>query len=218
MNNNYNIYRKKMFLPEYGRHIHDMVDALLEIENREERNRKARTLIAIMGNLQPQLRESAEYAHKLWDHLFIMSDFKLDVDSPYPIPTRETFEVKPARLPYPQSHIAMKHYGKNVRSVIKVLEKTKNQDVVQGVVNNLARYMRTKSYEYNQEHPNNEVIIKDIKRMSDNGIILDEEAINLIKSEYKQPFNGRNKKNQFQKKNNKNQKNNHRHQLQNRNK
>lgn len=218
MNKNYNIYRKKMFMPEYGRHIHDMVDELLTIEDRDERNRKARVLIDIMGNLQPQLRDSAEYAHKLWDHLFIMSDFKLDVDSPYPVPTRESFDVKPVKQSYPGNDITMKHYGKNVRTVIKTIEKSDDQRLVQAVVNNLARYMRTKSYEYNQEHPNNEVIIKDIKSMSENGIIMDEEAINHIKSEYKQPFNGRNKKAQFQKKNNKNQKNNHRHAAQNRNK
>lgn len=218
MNKNYNIYRKPLFLPEYGRHIHDMVDELLTIEDREERNRRAKTVIAIMGNLQPQLRESADYAHKLWDHLFIMSDFKLDVDSPYPIPTRESFEIKPRRLKYPDSKIAMKHYGKNVRTVIKVLEKSDDQELVQAVVNNLARYMRTKSYEYNQEHPNNEVIIKDIKSMSDNGLTLDEEAMTHIKSEYKQPsFTGRNKKNGFQKKNGKNQKNSFvRHTAQNR--
>src|SRR5574344_1942101 len=206
MKKNYNIYRKRLYLPEYGRHIHDMVDELLTVEDRDERNRRARTLVGIMANIQPSLRELADGQHKLWDHLFIMSDFKLDVDSPFPIPTAVTLTPVPRKPDYPSDRIAMKHYGKNVRNVIRYLEKLHDRDTVDAVVNNLARYMRTKSYEYNQEHPDNAVIIKDIKKMSDNGIVVNEDAINNIKSEYKTPFSGHGKKNNFQKKNNKNQK------------
>ena len=108
---------------------------------------------------------------------------------------------------YPEGRIAMKHYGKNVRNVVRVLENLKNQQVVDTITGNLARYMRTKSYEYNQEHPNNEVIIKDIKRMALGTIEVDEEAISSLKSDYKQNFTPYGKKGQFQKKNNKNQKN-----------
>lgn len=84
MQKNYNYKRRKLFLPEYGRHIHEMVDSLMQIEDRRERNRQARAVIAVMGNLNPLLRDTADFTHKLWDHLFIMSDFQLDVDSPYP--------------------------------------------------------------------------------------------------------------------------------------
>ena len=87
MQKNYNYKRRKLFLPEYGRHIHEMVDSLMQIEDRRERNRQARAVIAVMGNLNPLLRDTADFTHKLWDHLFIMSDFKLDIDSPYPIPS-----------------------------------------------------------------------------------------------------------------------------------
>lgn len=82
MQKNYNYKRRKLFLPEYGRHIHEMVDSLMQIEDRRERNRQARAVIAVMGNLNPLLRDTADFTHKLWDHLFIMSDFQLDVDSP----------------------------------------------------------------------------------------------------------------------------------------
>ena len=188
MRKNYNYTRRKLYLPEYGRHIQEMIDSLLAIEDRRERNRQARAVIAVMGNLNPLLRDTADFTHKLWDHLFIMSDFQLDVDSPYPQPSRQELTVAPHRMPYSQGRIAYKHYGKYVERMIRRLADEKNPQVVSRTVDNLARYMRTKSYEYNQEHPNNEVIIKDIKKMSGNAIQIDEVALNNIRSDYKQPF------------------------------
>lgn len=175
-------------MPEYGRHIHEMVDSLMQIEDRRERNRQARAVIAVMGNLNPLLRDTADFTHKLWDHLFIMSDFQLDVDSPYPQPSRQELTTAPRRMPYSSGHIEYKHYGKYVERMIRRLADEKNPQVVTRIVDNLARYMRTKSYEYNQEHPSNEVIIKDIKKMSGNAIQIDEVALNNIRSDYKQPF------------------------------
>lgn len=194
MEKNYNIYRKYLQLPEYGRHIHQMVDNLMKVENRAERNRKARYVIDVMGNLNPLLRDTPEFTHKLWDHMFLMSDFKLDVDSPYPIPTSTTLTPVPAAMPYPDKRVEMKHYGKYVKSMIRSLESDDDPEAVQEIVSDLARYMRTKSYEYNQEHPNNESIIKDIKRMSGFRLNVDEEELSLLKSEYKQPIQRNNKK------------------------
>ena len=116
MKKNYNYTRRKLYLPEYGRHIQEMIDSLLEIEDRRERNRQARAVIAVMGNLNPLLRDTADFTHKLWDHLFIMSDFQLDVDSPYPQPTRQELTIAPRRMAYSQGRIAFKHYGKYVFS------------------------------------------------------------------------------------------------------
>ncbi|WP_295938902.1 DUF4290 domain-containing protein [uncultured Alistipes sp.] len=191
MKKNYNYTRRKLYLPEYGRHIQEMIDSLLLIEDRHERNRQARAVIAVMGNLNPLLRDTADFTHKLWDHLFIMSDFQLDVDSPYPKPSRQELTITPNRMPYTQSRIAFKHYGKYVGRMIRGLAGEKNQTVVARSVDNLARYMRTKSYEYNQEHPNNEVIVKDIKRMSEGAIEIDEVALNNLRSDYKQHFTAR---------------------------
>ena len=188
MQKNYNYKRRKLFLPEYGRHIHEMVDSLMQIEDRRERNRQARAVIAVMGNLNPLLRDTADFTHKLWDHLFIMSDFQLDVDSPYPQPSRQELTTVPRRMPYSSGHIEYKHYGKYVERMIRRLADEKNPQVVSRTVDNLARYMRTKSYEYNQEHPNNEVIVKDIKQMSGGAIEIDEVALNNIRSDYKQHF------------------------------
>ena len=191
MKKNYNYTRRRLYLPEYGRHIHEMVDQLLQIEEREERNRQARAVIAVMGNLQPLLRDTADFTHKLWDHLFIMSDFQLDVDSPYPRPTRDELMMAPRKMQYSQERIAYKHYGKYVQHMLRKLCTESDREATTIAIDSLARYMRAKSFEYNQEHPNNEVIIKDIKQMSDGGIEIDEVALNNLRSEYKQHFSAR---------------------------
>ena len=161
------------------------------IEDRRERNRQARAVIAVMGNLNPLLRDTADFTHKLWDHLFIMSDFQLDVDSPYPQPSRQELTITPRRMAYTQGRISYKHYGKYVEQMIAGLSGEKDRRTMARTVDNLARYMRTKSYEYNQEHPNNEVIVKDIKRMSGGAIEIDEVALNNLRSDYKQHFTAR---------------------------
>lgn len=195
MKKNYNHTRRKLYLPEYGRHIHEMIDSLMTIEDRRDRNRQARAVIAVMGNLNPLLRDTADFTHKLWDHLFIMSDFRLDVDSPYPRPSRKDLTITPRPLPYSQSRITYKHYGKYVERMIGALSAEEDSAKVAQTVGNLARYMRSKSYEYNQEHPNNEIIIKDIRNMSDGGICIDEDALNNLRSDYRQHFTGRPQKN-----------------------
>ncbi len=187
MEKNYNYTRSKMFLPEYGRHIHEMVDYLKTIEDRPERTRQAYIVIDVMGNLNPLLRDTSDIAHKLWDHLFIMADFDLDVDSPYPIPTKKELSYNPEKIEYPRRDMMFKHYGKNVEKMICSLKDNPDQEAVEETLENIARYMRTKSYEYNQEHPNNEIIINDIKRMSRGGLALDEAALGSLKSEYRQP-------------------------------
>lgn len=210
MKTNYNSDREKLHLPEYGRHIQDMVAEAVEIEDRAERTLRAKALVAIMANIQSSLKDTPDFERKLWDHLFIMSDFRLDVDAPYPKPTAQTIMPPPHRLEYPAGRIAMKHYGRNVRNVIRSLERLKEQKTVDAVVYNLARYMRTKSFEYNNEHPDNTVIIRDIKRMANFDIAVDEEAITHIKSEYRSGHTGYQKKSAFQKNKQKNQKNNRR--------
>ncbi|MFI3316392.1 MAG: DUF4290 domain-containing protein [Rikenellaceae bacterium] len=185
MKKNYNNSRPKLHLPEYGRHIQEMVETLSSIEDRAERNKQARAVIAVMGNVNPLLRDTPTFTHKLWDHLFIISDFKLDVDSPYELPTRETIEVKPRPMSYPQCRIRHKHYGKYIGRIVKVLA-AESPESVAGAIDDVAVFMRAKSFEYNQEHPNNEAIIKDIKQMSDGVIQIDEAAINNIHSDYKQ--------------------------------
>ena len=185
MRKNYNYTRRKLMLPEYGRHIQEMVDSLLEIEDRAERTRQAKAVIAVMGNLNPLLRDTADFAHKLWDHLFIMSEFRLDVDSPYPQPSRQDLMIKPDKLPYPQSYIRFKHYGKYIGRMVRTIAEHKEEDATSSICDVL-RYMRTKSYEYNQDHPNNDVVIKDIREMAGMNIELNEESLKNLQSDYKQ--------------------------------
>ncbi|MBO5893736.1 MAG: DUF4290 domain-containing protein [Alistipes sp.] len=194
MKKNYNNTRRKLYLPEYGRHIHEMVDHLMTITDREERNRQAKAVIAVMGNLQPLLRDTADFTHKLWDHLFIMSDFQLDVDSPYPRPTREELQMTPNKLQYSQERITFKHYGKYVAHILDALRTESNPEAQHIAIEHIARYMRTKSFEYNQDHPNNEVIIKDIKTMSGGDIEVNEDAINNLRNDYKVHLSSRNQK------------------------
>ena len=90
----YNTERTKLIIPEYGRHLHKMIDQALTCDNKDERNKMAKAIIGVMGNLNPHLRDVPDFQHKLWDQLFIMSDFELDVDTPYPLPSKEVFFSK----------------------------------------------------------------------------------------------------------------------------
>jgi hypothetical protein len=184
MYKNYNYQRRRLMIPEYGRHIQEMVDSLLEIEDRNERTRQAKAVIAVMGNLNPLLRDTADFTHKLWDHLFIMSDFQLDVDSPYPLPTREDLSVKPERLSYSQGGITHKHYGRNI---VKMLRRVVHANPAKAEVElgNIARCMRDRSAEYNQEHPNSKVILNDIAELTDGAINLSEEWFKKVDAEHK---------------------------------
>ncbi len=115
----YNTGREEINMREYGRHVQQVVEYIVSIEKKEERQCAAENVINLMSILNPQLKNIADYKHKLWDHIFIISDFKLDVDSPYPKPTEDTYRIQPAKLPYPQQRIKLKHYGKNVESLVK---------------------------------------------------------------------------------------------------
>ena len=185
MRKNYNFTRSKLYLPEYGRHIHKMVDSLLLIEDRQERTRQAKAVIAVMGNLNPMLRDTEEFKHKLWDHLFIMSDFQLDVDSPYMQPSRQDLALRPEKLRYPQSRIMFKHYGKYAQKLLHhAVEQMPSHDV-HGEIVNIARYLRAKSYEYNNEHPNNESIARDIRLMSGSDVELNLTDVANMRSDYR---------------------------------
>ena len=208
MDKNYNYQRCRLILPEYGRHIQNMVDYLLSIEDRELRNKQARTVVDIMGNVNPTLRDAADFKHKLWDHLFILSGYKLDVDSPYPKPSPEDFNKTPEPIPYPTHNISRKHYGKYVEDMLKAIKGCEDEEDKTIVASNIAMFLRSKVYEFNQEHPSNDVIMNDIRNMSDNMIILDEDSINSLKNDYKQPFSAHPRKNQGGKNQQNRQKNN----------
>ena len=116
----YNTERTKLIIPEYGRHLHKMIDQALECEDREKRNNLAKAIIGVMGNMNPHLRDVPDFQHKLWDQLYIMSNFELDIDSPYPLPSKEVYEERPDKLNYPQNFPKYRFYGNNIKRMIDV--------------------------------------------------------------------------------------------------
>ena len=162
----YNTSRKKLNLPEYGRNIQQMVDHLSTVEDRDERNRLARVLIGIMGNMNPHLRDVNDFKHKLWDHLFIMSDFKIDIDSPYPIPNLETYQEKPKTVPYPTQPITFKHYGRSIELMIqKAIEMEEGQQK-EALTQLIANHMKKAYLMWNKDSVSDEDVIKDLARLS----------------------------------------------------
>lgn len=162
----YNTKRKKLELPEYGRNVQSMVDHILKIENRDERNRAARTLINVMGNLNPQLRDQADFKHKLWDHLQIMSNFDLDIESPYEKPSREVLQEKPNKIGYPANNIKARHYGKVVEMLIKEASQIEDPERRNVVIRNIANHMKKLYLTWNREQVNDEVILNDLKELA----------------------------------------------------
>jgi len=138
----YNTTRNHLIMREYGRHIQKMVEYLLTIENKEERQKNAYAVIELMGFLNPHLKNVEDFRHKLWDHLFLISDFTLDVESPYPIPTRETLKARPDQLSYPKKYPKFNHLGKNIEVVIDKALKEENPEKKQGFANAIAYYMK----------------------------------------------------------------------------
>ena len=154
-NMEYNTTRNYLVMREYGRHIQKIVDYLLTIEDKEKRQRNAMSLIELMGFLNPHLKNVEDFRHKLWDHLFLISDFKLDVESPYPIPTRETLKAKPEPLGYPKRYPKFNHLGKNIEVVInKALSILKVSPAF--TLSRLASITRSRSSGYSVFFQNNE--------------------------------------------------------------
>lgn len=138
----YNTERNYLGMKEYGRHVQKMVEYLLTIEDREKRQEQAQYVIELMGFVNPHLKNVEDFRHKLWDHLFFISDFKLDVDSPYPIPQKETYKQKPDPLPYPKRHPKYAHLGKNLEVVIDKALKEEDPEKKAGFAHAIAYYMK----------------------------------------------------------------------------
>ncbi|MBO7607141.1 MAG: DUF4290 domain-containing protein [Paludibacteraceae bacterium] len=176
----YNTKMKRLALPEYGRNIQNMVDYCLTIEDREERTNCAYSIIATMGNLFPQLRDLSEFKHLLWDHLAIMSDFKLDIDYPYEVVKKETLNICPDRVPYssPQS-IRYRHYGKLVQGMIdKASELTDPEEKTELSIY-IANYMKKCYILYNKDGVADQKIFDDLRNLSRGDIRLSSDEVVL---------------------------------------
>lgn len=169
--------KSRLLLSEYGRNVQTMVAYLKTIEDRELRNRQAEVVVAVMGNVNPAQKDSEGFQHMLWDHLFMIADFDLDVDAPYPKPTPDMFAPHPRQVAYSQSYIAQKQYGANVKRMVEALGTEPAGEERDAAAANVAKYMKQKSFEYNKEFPSNEVVIADIRRMSHGAIVLDADTL-----------------------------------------
>jgi len=180
----YNTSRKKLILPEYGRNVQMMVDHAITLEDRDKRNLAAETIIRVMSNMNPQLKENLDFKHKLWDHIHIIADFKLDIDAPFPVPEKELLEQAPARLPYPKNKIKFMHYGKVVEMMIEKaleMEPGEKRDLYAKFI---ANHMKLSYMVWNKDGVPNEVIFKALSALS-NGQLTLPEGTQLI--DHKEP-------------------------------
>ena len=200
----YNTNRTKLLMPEYGRNIQQMVEYCKSLPSKEERNEVAKTIVEFMGQRNPHLRDEENYKHKLWDHLYILADYDLDVDAPYPFPTREELDQKPNRMDYPSFENEYNFYGKSILQLIdraiELEEGEEKEALIQVIANNMK-----KSYNvYNKEHVQDEVIFRHLKELSQDK--LDLTGIETLdKSKIYHP--SRNKRNNHKKRNHHSQKN-----------
>ncbi|OAB78914.1 DUF4290 domain-containing protein [Cochleicola gelatinilyticus] len=168
----YNTERPKLIIPEYGRHIQKMVDHALSIEDREERNKIAKSIIAVMGNLNPHLRDVPDFQPMLWDQLFIISDFKLDVDSPYDKPSREELMERPEPLNYPQNFPKYRFYGNNIKRMIDVAVTWEEGDKKEGLILTIANHMKKCFLNWNKDTVEDDVIFNHLFELSEGKINL----------------------------------------------
>jgi hypothetical protein len=162
----YNTTRSDMSMREYGRHIQKMVEYLLTIEDKEKRQEQAQCVIELMGFLNPHLKNVEDFRHKLWDHLFFISDFKLQVDSPYPIPQKETYKLKPDPLPYPKRHPKYSHLGKNLELVIDKALAEEDPEKKAGFANAIAYYMKLAYSNWHKELVHDDAIRSELDNIT----------------------------------------------------
>lgn len=182
----YNSTRPKLILAEYGRNVQNMVDYICTLSDREERNRLAQVVIDMMGVLNPHLRDVSDFKHKLWDHLYIISDFKIDVDSPYPIPTKENIHHKPEILKYPNHNIKFKHYGHTVEEMIKKTLNITNPEARQKMTLSVANFMKMAYLTWNKDSVSDDQILQDLSTLSHGELQLPADTV-LTKLDFKTP-------------------------------
>ncbi len=169
----YNTTREKLILPEYGRNVQNMIAHAMTIEDRSERNRAAQAIIEVMGQLNPHLRDVEDYRHKLWTHLFVMSNFQLDVDSPYERPKIELLNEKPKLMEYPSSKIRYGHYGKYTQSILEASKEVVDAEEKQYLKSTMANFMKKQFLAYNNDTVENHVIAQQLKELSKGELILE---------------------------------------------
>ena len=208
----YNTERSKLIIPEYGRHVHQMIDQAVALKNKDERNKMAKAIIGVMGNLNPHLRDVPDFKHKLWAQLFIMSNFELDADSPFEKPSKEVYvNAKPNKLEYPQSFPKYRFYGNNIKRMIDVAIDWEEGEMKKQLIYVIANHMKKCFLNWNKDTVEDDVIFGHLLELSEGNLILDSsskplsESHNLIKltnkkftkhpSKHKKPYRNFKKRN-----------------------
>ncbi|WP_345274286.1 DUF4290 domain-containing protein [Flaviramulus aquimarinus] len=203
----YNTEREHLIIPEYGRHMQKMINYAKSLETKEERNKVAKGIIAVMGNMQPHLRDVPDFQHKLWDQLFIMSNFELDADSPYEVPTKEIYEERPEPLKYPQNFPKYRFYGNNIKTMIDVANTWEEGELKEALVYTIANHMKKCFLNWNKDTVEDAVIFNHLFELSGGKIDLKDseedlqDATNLMRSKSKYS-NSHSKKGHHKKKSN----------------
>lgn len=166
----YNTQKEKLVIPEYGRHIQQMINYCVSIQDDEKRNQCTYSIIEVMGNLNPHLRDIPDFQHKLWDQLFIISNFKLKVDSPYPIPTREQMNTYPRKMDYPAHETNYKYYGSNIRKMIDAIKNWEEGEKKDSVKLLLANQMKKNYVKWNKDFVDDQIIFRHLHELSDGNL------------------------------------------------
>lgn len=172
----YNTQREKLLMPEYGRHVQDMINYVKNISDKQKRNEQIQAVVSVMGTLNPQLRDLNDFKHKLWDHVQIISDFEIDIDSPYPMPTRDTLSAKPNVIPLQKTPVKASHYGRNIQNMIEVIAQRPDDEVKTYMIKTLASYMKQQYLIWNKDSVSEETIFNDIYKLSDGRITVPEDV------------------------------------------
>ena len=172
----YNTEKEQIVISEYGRCIQEMIKKLTEIDDREQRTEAAKYIISVMVQMNPGIKQSSDYEHKLWDHLYMISGYNLDVDSPYAPPTIESQQKKPQHIGYQNNDIKYGHYGQYLIKMIEAASKEENDDIREALAYSLAGQMKRNYLEWNKSVVNDQVIIDDLKRLSDGRLVISDES------------------------------------------
>ena len=199
----YNTQRRRLPLPEYGRSVHNMVEHALTIENREQRQCCAETIVNIMGSMFPSPGDSEDHRRKLWDHLAIMSDFKLDIDYPVEVVKKEALEKKPDRIPYPEGRIRYRHYGHYVDDMLRAAVEMPGGEEKDALIYLLAQDMKKEYVLWNKDSVTDDKIFQDIYEMSGGAIRIEPEDMQLTDVRQQMRQNAQQQKNFQKRKNNK---------------
>lgn len=179
----YNTERPPLRIPEYGRSIQSMINYAMRIESREERNKAAQAIIDVMGQINPHLRDIEDYNHKLWTHLFIMSDFELDVDSPYPLPEKENLGKPPKLMKYPSNKAKYGHFGFYSEKIIKTISQSEDAEEKEFAAEVLGNLLKRDYVLFHTQSVENESIASYLKELSEGKIVLDNpEVLNSAKN------------------------------------